>query len=305
MYNLFVSANPEAWNGEPWDIELPRVLREYTAEPLTRKYGALNESDVAALMHFPALFALETGNRMPARIGWITRVRHRNNGARIEYAIEPELPPITLEQLLQLQNELDVSDWEMNRTHWALKDVDLFAVLVEKGAVNPAILNAQPHGSRIAAAGFGQRLDIPAQPRVFRMPATSPEPDLVSVMMPFTQPFNYVYQAIQAACTQSGLRCARADNVWQESEVIQDIFSLIFRSKIVICDFTGQNSNVFYETGIAHTLGKHVVPIAQRSNDVPFDLRHHRYLTYEYTQQGLDFLVQSLAPRLRTLRDLA
>jgi hypothetical protein len=139
---------------------------------------------------------------------------------------------------------------------------------------------------------------------VFRMPATPPEPDLLSVMMPFAQQFDYVYQAIQGACTQAGLRCARADNVWQESEVIQDIFSLIFRSKIVICDFTGQNSNVFYETGIAHTLGKHVVPIAQTGHDVPFDLRHHRYLTYEYTQPGLDFLAQKLVPRLRTLRDL-
>jgi hypothetical protein len=83
MYNLFVSGNPEAWNGEAWEIELTRVLREYTADPLTQKYGALNEADVAALMRFPALFAQETGNRSPARIGWITRVRHRNNRVRV------------------------------------------------------------------------------------------------------------------------------------------------------------------------------------------------------------------------------
>jgi hypothetical protein len=305
MYNLLVSSNPEAWGGEPWEVELPRVLHEYTAEALTQKYGALNDADVEALMRFPALFAQENSNRNPARIGWITRVRHRLNKARIEYTIEADLPPIAAERLLELQWELDLGDWEMNRTHWALKDVDLFQILVEKGVLDPAILNAQPAGSRMAAAGLGQRADIPAQPRVFRMPVTPAEPDLVSVMMPFAPGFDYVYQAIEAACAQSGLRCARADNIWQESEVIQDIFSLIFRSKIVVCDFTGQNPNVFYETGIAHTLGKHAIPIAQNGNDVPFDLRHHRYLAYEYTQPGLAALTQKLVPRLRTLRDLA
>jgi hypothetical protein len=29
---------------------------------------------------------------------------------------------------------------------------------------------------------------------------------------------------------------------------------------IVVVDFDTRNPNVFYETGIAHTLGKHVVP---------------------------------------------
>lgn len=305
MYHLMVSANPDAWNGEPWEVERPRVLREFTAEPLTQRYGALNEADVLALMRFPVLFAQESANRNPARIGWITRIRHRNNIVRVEYALEPELPLIAPERLLEFQWDLDLTDWEMNRTHWALKDVDLFPVLVEKGVVHPAILNAQPPGSRIAGQGLGQRADIPAQPRVFRMPATPPEADLVSVMMPFAAEFDGVYQTIQRACIQSGLRCARADNIWQESEVIQDIFSLIFRSKIVVCDFTRQNPNVFYETGIAHTLGKHVIPIAQNGDDTPFDLRHHRYLTYANTPQGLELLIQTLAPRLRTLRDLA
>ena len=43
---------------------------------------------------------------------------------------------------------------------------------------------------------------------------------------------------------------------------------------------------MFYETGIAHTLGKHVIPITQSSDDVPFDLRHHRYILYTTTVRG-------------------
>jgi hypothetical protein len=75
---------------------------------------------------------------------------------------------------------------------------------------------------------------------------------------------------------QCGLNCDRADNIWKESAVIQDIFGLIYRSYIVVCDFTGKNPNVFYEAGIAHTLGKHVIPITQHADDIPFDLRQGR-----------------------------
>ncbi len=43
MYNLFVAAKSEAWNGEPWMIELNRCVREYTSEEIQEKYGGLGE----------------------------------------------------------------------------------------------------------------------------------------------------------------------------------------------------------------------------------------------------------------------
>jgi hypothetical protein len=140
------------------------------------------------------------------------------------------------------------------------------------------------------------------QPSVFSVPAEAPDNDLVSAMMPFAGSFNLVYTAIQQASELCGMRCERADNIWKESAVIQDIFGLIFRSAIVVCDFTGKNPNVFYEAGIAHTLGKHVIPITQSPDDVPFDLRHHRYLTYLNNGEGLAVLKSKLAERLRTLK---
>ena len=59
------------------------------------------------------------------------------------------------------------------------------------------------------------------------------------------------------------MRCLRADDIWEESTIIQDIFSLILRCEVVVIDCSGKNPNVMYEMGIAHTLGKHVVPITQ------------------------------------------
>jgi len=69
----------------------------------------------------------------------------------------------------------------------------------------------------------------------------------------------------------------------------------------VVCDFSGRNANVFYEAGIAHTLGKHVVPITQNPEDIPFDLRHHRYARYLNNNEGCKALETDLKNRFQTL----
>jgi hypothetical protein len=98
-----------------------------------------------------------------------------------------------------------------------------------------------------------------------------------------------------------GSTSKRVDDIWDHSTVIQDVFSLIFQSYIVVCDFTGKNPNVFYEAGIAHTLGKHVVPITQSDDDIPFDLKHHRYAKYLNNNEGLEGLAEELSSRFNTL----
>ena len=138
-------------------------------------------------------------------------------------------------------------------------------------------------------------------PQVFQVPEGGVNRKLFSVMMPFDASFAPTYTSIQSACTDAGMECERADNIWEDSVVIQDIFALIFRSFIVVCDFSGKNPNVFYEAGIAHTLGKHVIPITQSADDIPFDLRHHRYLKYLPNKEGRAALRVELAKRLRTL----
>jgi hypothetical protein len=138
-------------------------------------------------------------------------------------------------------------------------------------------------------------------PAVFAVPNGQPDSKLVSVMMPFDLAFANVYKGIREVADYIGLACKRADDIWEHSAVIQDVFSLIFRSQIVVCEFTGRNPNVFYEAGIAHTLGKHVVPITQNADDIPFDLRHHRYVRYLNNAEGLLALQQALQDRFEYL----
>jgi hypothetical protein len=135
-------------------------------------------------------------------------------------------------------------------------------------------------------------------PNVFDIPPTGVEQDLVAVMMPFNAAFSPIYNAIKDACGRARFRCLRADDIWEQSSIIQDVFNLVFRAQLIIVDFSGKNPNVMYETGIAHTLGKTVIPISQAQADIPFDLQHHRVLFYFPNAQGLADLTNALHERI-------
>ena len=153
------------------------------------------------------------------------------------------------------------------------------------------------------AAAVSAKTKFVFQPRVFRPEAVDLETDsnLVSVMMPFEAKFNPVLEAIQEACESVELNCVRADGIWKETAIIDEIFSLICRSGVVVCDLTDRNANVLYEMGIAQTLGKPVVMITQQDSDIPFDVKHHRYLKYLNNEQGRVEMRDALADRLTTI----
>lgn len=142
---------------------------------------------------------------------------------------------------------------------------------------------------------------ITFKPSVFEVPEKKLNEKLISVMMPFNASYNGTYLAITKVSEYMQLECLRADDIWDNSTFIQDIFDLIFCSKVVIVDFTGKNPNVMYETGIAHTLGKTVIPITQSLDDIPSDLGHHRALKYYPNDEGLRNLSNELYKRLKVI----
>lgn len=142
---------------------------------------------------------------------------------------------------------------------------------------------------------------ITFKPSVFQVPEKKLNEKLISVMMPFNANFGGTYGAITRVAEYMNLECLRADDIWNNSTFIQDIFDLIFCSKVVIVDFTGKNPNVMYETGIAHTLGKTVIPITQSLDDIPSDLGHHRALKYYPNEEGLRNLSNELYKRLNVI----
>ena len=119
---------------------------------------------------------------------------------------------------------------------------------------------------------------------------------LAFVLSPFAEPFDTVYEDHLKPSVESfsGLRCLRADDINDNRPIMEDIWKSINEARIIISDLTGKNPNVFYETGIAHTIGKEVVLITQSMADVPFDLRHLRCIVYEYVPRGMATFEQNL-----------
>lgn len=301
MYNLIIVGDPDAYDGDPITLERGRVLVEYTSAALSDRYSQLTDNLIADLKRFPALFACEHANKKDARLGWITKIQARADAARFSYVFDDSLPPISWKQVKALEWDLDIDNYELNRTHWALKDVDLFDVLIENGQLPEDTPPARQPDAPSQRSRQDARASVEVTPTAFRIPAEPRDPRLVSVMMPFDANLEPVYATIGNVCRELELECSRADDIFDESELMQDVFSLIYRSAVVICDFSGSNPNVYYEAGIAHTLGRPVVPLTQFHEHVTFDLKHHRFIQYLNNKEGLQALKPKLERRVRRL----
>ena len=295
-----MTAEPGAWDRRRYGLPRSR-FGEHTAEGLRARYGCLDEAALVELRSMPALLAYEQGHDLPARVARITRFSQGSGDeVRFDFELAAETPPIPAETLADLAWELDIGGYEMNRTHWAIKDVDLLAVFEGAGLIRVGTAGfGLPDGPTPSASGVRTQLLVTST--VFSIPTTESDPRLIAVMMPLAREYDDTYRTIRAACTATGLRCERADDIWDESTVIQDVFNLIYRSTVTIVDLSGRNSNVIYETGIAHTLGRPVVPISRRLESLPFDLAHHRTLVYLPNTEGLAVMQAKLERRLRTL----
>lgn len=272
MFNLIIGFTDEASSD--------RIL-EYTDDHI-KAWAAPNQTlDIQRLRNLPTLLMPEPQNsaaEQRAQIGHIEDLTPTRGGYRFRLVPNPALPVLDTGVIEERASALHISGWEFNRTHWAVKDVDLYRAL----------------DSDI----FG-RTDTP---KVFTWPRDKPrEADLVAVMMPFALEFSPVYDTIKAACAEAGLRAVRADDMWEADHIFDDIIGLIWRARVVISDFTGTNANVFYETGLAHSLGRDTIQITQHFADVPFDLRSIRTLTYYNNSQGRDELSPQITARLRDL----
>ena len=56
--------------------------------------------------------------------------KHNRRDVKLEYSYDPDIAPIPNDVLEGYANELGIGDWEFSRTHWAIKDIDLFRVLL-------------------------------------------------------------------------------------------------------------------------------------------------------------------------------
>jgi hypothetical protein len=141
--------------------------------------------------------------------------------------------------------------------------------------------------SLTSLASFDRYRNMTAEP-LFGIPGALIEKLDVFVLMPFKADMLPVYEDhIKPTCASMGLTVRRADDFFTAHAVIQDVWQAIVSARLIVAACTDRNPNVFYEIGLAHTLGKPTILLTQNSEDVPFDLRHLRYFTYQLTPRGM------------------
>lgn len=131
MYNLLVTAMDGAWDEGFYEYDKSRFL-EYTNEKLASVLENLTKSHIENLKSYPCLFAYE-GTDSDVRIGYLTAIKERGRKILIEFEFQQEIRPIPFREIRPIAPLLDIRDWEMNRTHWAVKDEDLFNRLQARG----------------------------------------------------------------------------------------------------------------------------------------------------------------------------
>lgn len=135
MYNLIMSAGSGDWDKSSWLVDTSRYL-EYTNKEIAAKFPQLDDSVIAQLKQLPTLFCYETGVNEPARVGRVTSIQRRRTEVQITWELDPSIPPVMPDLLKKLYRELDIDEkWEVNRTHWAIKEVDLMSTLYKAGIV--------------------------------------------------------------------------------------------------------------------------------------------------------------------------
>jgi len=114
--------------------------------------------------------------------------------------------------------------------------------------------------------------------------------------MPFMQPWSdrIWERVLRPVIEAQGLTAMRADDMFGR-DVMEDIWEALLAARVVIADISGRNANVFYELGIAHTLGKEVILLTQSVDDIPFDLNRFRHVVYEDNLDGYDSLREGVA----------
>lgn len=103
----------------------------------------------------------------------------------------------------------------------------------------------------------------------------------IFVLMPFAPDFDDVFaQVIRAPLEADGFVVSRADESHGTRNIMHDVLQGIASADLVIADLTGANPNVYYELGVAHALGRRTILLTQDLDEVPFDLRAYRVITY-------------------------
>jgi hypothetical protein len=194
----------------------------------------------------------------------------------------PILPPLS--ELAPPQEQTQDQDFEGNvRRAYDLVEDDFENMMSRVLALHEARTNLIPsasNGDHEMAVNpiFGEpNKNIQFQSDIF-------------MIMPFREAYDSIYKnVIVPTVNDMNLTIKRGDEFNTVSgQIISEVWAAINACRLVIVETTEENANVYYELGIAHTLGKPAILITQgkKVEDFPFDIRHLRFIVYDNTTEG-------------------
>ncbi|MBL8484589.1 MAG: hypothetical protein JNJ60_20505, partial [Rhodocyclaceae bacterium] len=109
-------------------------------------------------------------------------------------------------------------------------------------------------------------------------------------------------ELIMPALLKAGCTGGTTAEIVEAGNIRADMFEQLLKADLVVADISIHNANVFYELGIRHALrDARTYLIRSAQDEVPFDLRTDRYLSYDAATPGAK--VEQLAEGIRRTRD--
>ncbi|MDR3715880.1 MAG: hypothetical protein P4L51_23950 [Puia sp.] len=164
MYNLLVSGQENVWDAQNYSLDISRCIRssEYTNDVLAERFGSFTGSTIEKLKAFPCIFAYESFGGQP-KFGYLKGIKRRVDQIIIECEYIKIDPWMDVTTLHSIQSKLDIYGWELMRTHWALKDVDLAEELLTlnidipaRESISPPTVNPENHIFKVAFSFPGE-----------------------------------------------------------------------------------------------------------------------------------------------------
>lgn len=138
-YNLFVIGE-EDFQGEHFIVPKERALTESMSDELKDKFSSLSSDAILVIRTFPSLFASEnrqygrTDDTHIAYFGMVTDVKIQDNGIKVYFHKFSDMPQQKVNEIaLKLALGKAALLNELNRTHWAIKRVNLIEELRRAG----------------------------------------------------------------------------------------------------------------------------------------------------------------------------
>ena len=94
-------------------------------------------------------------------------------------------------------------------------------------------------------------------------------------------------ELIRPALDEAGFSGGTTGELVQQGNIRTDMFEQLLIADLVVADISIHNANCFYELGIRHAFrDKRTFLIRSKGDEVPFDLKTDRYLSYDASNPG-------------------